>query len=90
LLDEPVALIALPSLPRRVGLLPCATGGDRQDRGGGNDETGQPRNLVAKGGIEVLADFAARFASREIWWPRAELNHRHKDFQNAAQLAVIF
>src|SRR6266542_5592370 len=22
--------------------------------------------------------------TREIWWPRAELNHRHTDFQSAA------
>jgi hypothetical protein len=37
---------------------------------------------VAKGGIErPWADFACRFAPREIRWPRAELNHRHKDFQ---------
>jgi hypothetical protein len=27
---------------------------------------------------------AIRFAFREIWWPRAELNHRHTDFQSAA------
>src|ERR1700674_4266492 len=40
---------------------------------------------VAKGGIErPWADFACRFAPREIRWPRAESNHRHKDFQSSA------
>ena len=33
-----------------------------------------PRKWVAKGGIQSLADFAARFASRENGWPTAEFN----------------
>src|SRR6266566_2897556 len=36
------------------------------------------------GELNPWADFACRFAPREIWWPRAELNHRHKDFQSSA------
>src|SRR4030095_16390741 len=60
-----------------------------------------PRN-GGQAEIQTLADFAVRFASREMvarrkfkpwpilrcasrpaeWWPRAELNHRHKDFQS--------
>ena len=40
-----------------------------------------PRNLVAR---SKPWPFGGRFAPREIWWPRAELNHRHKDFQSSA------
>ena len=31
-----------------------------------------------------LGAFAPGFTVREIWWPRADSNHRHKDFQSSA------
>ena len=46
------------------------------------------QNLVAKANCppwSILRAAAQRTATaREIWWPRAELNHRHKDFQSSA------
>jgi len=36
---------------------------------------------VAKGGIQFLSRFCAPLRAAQRRWPRAELNHRHKDFQ---------
>ena len=42
------------------------------------------REMVAAGGNLPLADFARIASRRAKWIGRAELNHRHKDFQSSA------